>query len=60
MIDFWNAIWAGIVGGFAMSAMMWIARAMGLIEANMEKYEGCMLTRRKRVAAPSLQASSCT
>lgn len=44
MIDVWNALWAGIVGGLAMSLMMMAARRMGLIEANMERYQGCMLT----------------
>lgn len=44
MIDWWNAIWAGIAGGLAMTLMMAMARAMGLINANMERYEGCMIT----------------
>ncbi len=46
MIDFWNAIFAGIVGGIVMSLMMWMARAIGLIDAHMERYQGCMITNR--------------
>jgi hypothetical protein len=44
MIDWGSAIWVGILGGVAMSLMMVIARAMGLIDASIERYEGCMVT----------------
>lgn len=45
MIDWSLAIWAGILGGLAMSAMMMAARAMGLVDANMARYQGCMITK---------------
>jgi hypothetical protein len=44
VIDWWSAIWIGIVGGIAMSLMMALARAMGLVNASIERYEGCMIT----------------
>lgn len=46
MIDWTLAIWAGLVGGVAMSVLMTVARKMGLVDANMARYEGCMITRR--------------
>lgn len=44
MIDIWSAILTGMVGGVAMSLMMVLARAMGLVDASIERYEGCMVT----------------
>lgn len=44
MIDWGSAILIGVLGGIAMSLMMAMARAMRLIDASIERYEGCMLT----------------
>jgi hypothetical protein len=44
VIEYGSAILIGILGGIAMSLMMLMARAMGLIDAHMERYEGCMVT----------------
>jgi hypothetical protein len=46
MIDWTNALWVGIVGGIVMLLMMTLARSMGLIDANMTKYQGCMITKK--------------
>lgn len=46
MIDWANILWVGLVGGLAMSLMMTGARAMGLIDASMSRYQGCILTGR--------------
>lgn len=45
MIDWSNALWAGVVGGLVMTVMMTIARMMGMVDANMSKYQGCMITK---------------
>lgn len=37
---------AGVVGAIAMTIMTDVSRAMGLIEANMSRYQGCLVTGR--------------
>ncbi len=43
-MDWSLAIWAGVVGGIAMTVMMTLARMMGVVEVNMAMYQGCMIT----------------
>jgi hypothetical protein len=52
VIDWGSAFWIGVLGGVAMSLMMAMARAMGLVNASIERYEGCMLTGRNTGAGP--------
>lgn len=54
MIDWSNALWAGAVGGIVMSAMMTLARMMGLVDANMSRYQGCMITKSDRGAGTTI------
>lgn len=58
MIDWMNAIGAGIVGGLVMTAMMTLARTMGMIDANMTNYQGCVLTRRSEGARTTIAGLS--
>lgn len=40
MIDWSNALGAGVVGGMVMTLMMTMARMMGIVDANMSNYHG--------------------
>jgi hypothetical protein len=46
MIDWSLALWAGVVGGVAMTVMMTLARMMGMVDVNMAMYQGCMITKK--------------
>lgn len=48
------AIGAGVVGAIVMSIMTDVSRAMGLIEANMSRYQGCIITGRPDGTKPLL------
>jgi magnesium-transporting ATPase (P-type) len=45
MMDWSLALWAGLAGGIVMWMMMALARMMGLVDARMIAYEGCMITK---------------
>lgn len=46
MIDWSLALWAGVLGGLAMTFLMTLGRMMGMVEANMAMYQGCIITRK--------------
>lgn len=50
MIDWSLALWAGVVGGVAMTVMMTLARMMGMVNVNMAMYQGCMITKKDQGA----------
>jgi hypothetical protein len=51
MIDWSLALWAGAVGGVAMTVMMTLSRMMGMVDAEMALYQGCMITKKDHGAA---------
>lgn len=46
MTNWLMAAAAGVVGALVMTLMTDMSRAVGLIEANMSRYQGCMVTQR--------------
>jgi hypothetical protein len=43
MIDYLNALGAGIVGALALALMTDLSRGVGLIDANLARYQGCIV-----------------
>lgn len=58
MIDWVNAAWAGAVGASVMLVMIALGRAMGLIQADMARYQGCILTGRADGPGPVLAGTA--
>jgi hypothetical protein len=54
MIDWMNAVVAGVVGAIALALMTDLSRGMGLIDANLTRYQGCIVTGRHEGALPWL------
>lgn len=46
MLNWLTASGAGVIGAVAMTIMTDTSRALGLIEANMSRYQGCLVTGR--------------
>ena len=44
MIDWWNAIWAGLVAGIVMGMWAMMMHMVGASRMSMTSYEGCMIT----------------
>lgn len=54
MIDWTQAVVAGVIGALALALMTDASRWLGLIDANLTRYQGCILTGRSEGAAPFL------
>jgi hypothetical protein len=54
MIDWIDAAGAGVIGALVMTLMTDMGRMVGMIEANLTRYQGCILLRRSEGAAPFL------
>lgn len=54
MTNWLLAAGAGIVGALVMSIMTDVSRAMGIIEANMSRYQGCIITGHSHGTKPLL------
>ncbi|HEX7021697.1 MAG TPA: DUF1440 domain-containing protein [Trueperaceae bacterium] len=54
LIDPWNAMRAGISGGVIMALLLTLARAMGVVEFSLARYEGGMLSGRTEGGGPWL------
>lgn len=52
MIDWIGALGAGLVGGVALMLMTDASRMMGLIDANLSRYQGCIVLGRSNGVAP--------
>lgn len=51
-IDWLGAAGAGVVGALVMTLMTDMGRMIGMIDANLTRYQGCLVLRRSEGAAP--------
>jgi hypothetical protein len=52
MIDWLDAAGAGVIGALALALMTDVSRWVGLIDANLTRYQGCIVLGRSEGAAP--------
>ncbi len=46
MIDWINAVGAGVIGALVLALMTDLSRGVGLVDANLTRYQGCIVLRR--------------
>ncbi len=54
MIDWMNAAGAGVIGALVLALMTDLTRVVGLIDANLTRYQGCLLLGRSEGTVPWL------
>lgn len=54
MIDWINAVGAGVIGALVLALMTDLSRGVGLVDANLTRYQGCIVLGRSDGPAPWL------